>query len=137
MPSWINITLDTTPPTAEIFIPNISSYDSTETITVVANENLDTRHEFYAIDSAGTRHDFTFNLQADNKTFVGQVPFNQFSEGMIRFFFIVYDDVLNKSTIYVRNVNVGNAIKMTLDLSDEAMDSVLQDSVMEIILSDD
>lgn len=137
MASWFTITLDTTPPTAEIFLPNISSHDSIETITVVGSENLDISHEFYAIDSANIRHDFTFTLQNDKRTFVGQVPFNQFSEGMVRFFFTIYDDVLNRSMLYVRNVSLGEPVKMNLNLFDEAMDSELSDSVMDMILSDE
>jgi len=138
--SWFTITLDTSPPTAEIFLPNISSPESVETITVVGNENLDIRHEFYAIDSANVRHDFTFTLQEDKRTFIGQVPFNQFSEGMVKFFFIIYDDVLNRSMLYVKNVALGENIGVSSDvlLSDSTLVTLeLTDIGMELILLDE
>lgn len=137
MASWFTLTLDITPPTAEIFLPSITSQESVETITVVGSEKLDPQHEFYAIDSAGMRHNFTFTLQEDKKTFVGNVFFNEFSEGLIRFFFIIYDDVLNRSLLYVKNVSMGEAIRMNLNLLNDAMDSELSDSIRGIVLSDD
>lgn len=139
MASWFTLTLDITPPTAEIFLPSITTQESVETITVIGSENLDQQHEFYAIDSAGIRHNFTFSLQDDKKTFVGNISFNEFSEGLIKFFFIIYDVVLNRSMLYIKNVALGENIGISSDVKIGDSSSLiieLKDNSMEIILSD-
>jgi hypothetical protein len=140
--SWIEVELDLIPPTVEIFAPSIIISQSFETITIEANENLDVQHSIYIIDSLGKRHDYTFYLETERK-FVNSISFENIPKGLATLFVTVDDEVLNKSSIYKKSINVGNVqvedvedVKLNLELKEKVNEILLNEHVNELILSE-
>jgi hypothetical protein len=140
--SWIEVELDLTPPTVEIFAPSIIISQSFETITIEANENLDIQHSIYIIDSLGTRHDYTFHLETERKL-VNTISFENIPKGLTTLFVIVYDEVLNKSSIYKKNINVGNVqiedienVKLNLELNEKENELIINERINELNLNE-
>ena len=104
MSSFINIELDTTSPTIEVFAPNETTTLTDTTYRVEANETLANIQNFYFRDSRGLRHDVTF--QFFGNYFEGLVSYDNFSEGMATFYAQAYDEVLNKSNLVQHLINV-------------------------------
>jgi hypothetical protein len=104
MSSFIQITLDTTSPTIEVFAPNETTTETNTIYRVEANEHLSNLQNFYFRDSNGLRHDVT--LQFFGTYFEGTVTFSNFSDGMATFYAQVFDDVLNKSNLVTHSTNV-------------------------------
>lgn len=104
--SWLRVTLDTTQPTLTIYLPSYTTNQSIDDITIVANEPLATKQEIYIVDSLGVRHNQTFSLQTDKKTFLGRISFNNFPKGIATIFVTLYDEVWNRSSIYKKSINV-------------------------------
>ncbi len=106
--SWIEVELDLSPPTVDIYAPTVVYAQSLETISIEANEALDTKQSIYIIDSLGVKHDYTFYLENENKRLYNFISFGNYPNGLATLFVTVYDEVLNKSSIYSKTINVGN-----------------------------
>lgn len=104
MSSYIQLVLDTTSPTVEVFAPNETTTETDTTYRVEANEQLANIQNFYFRDSKGLRHNVT--LQYFGTYYEGIVSFGNFSEGMATFYAQVYDEVLNKSILVEHTTNV-------------------------------
>lgn len=104
MTSFIQLELDTTQPTIEVFAPNETTTLTDTTYRVEANETLANIQNFYFKDSSGVKHNVT--LTYNGTYFEGLVSFDYFREGMATFYAQVYDEVLNKSSVIMHYVNV-------------------------------
>lgn len=142
MASWIKLTLDTTSPLVDLHMPSISTNESYEDIFLVAKEELDIRHEFYIIDSLGTKHNFTLALEKDKKTFYGRISFQAFPKGIATAYFRVFDIVWNSSALLTKSFNIVNPqnIKMYLsdsipNIEDKILIRNLQDKTYESIIT--
>jgi hypothetical protein len=140
--SWVNITLDTSPPTVIIHAPTIIIEKNYEYITIEANENLDIRQEVYIVDSLNKRHDYTFALEPDKKTLFGNVSFQDYPNGMATLFVIVYDEVWNKSMLYRKSINVGNVdtenfenVKLNLEIFQKEYEVLLNEKIADITVT--
>jgi hypothetical protein len=140
--SWVNITLDTTPPTISIHSPTIITSKSFEFISIEADENLDIRQEIYIVDSLNKRHDYIFALEPDKKTLFNTIDFQNYPNGIATIFVIVYDEVWNKSMLYRKSINIGNVdtgnienVKLNLDIKQNEFELILKESVAEIIVT--
>lgn len=139
--SWLQVELDLTPPTVQIHAPSILLTKSIEAITIEANEALDTKHSIYIIDSLGTRHDYTFTLEANKNTLFNNINFEDFPNGIATIFVVVYDEVLNKSSLYKKSINIGNVeveeienIKLTLETTEKQNEMILNERIAEITI---
>jgi hypothetical protein len=140
--SWLNVTLDTTPPTVIIYAPTTIFEKSFEHISIEANENLDLKQEIYIVDSLNKRHDYTFVLEPDKKTLFGSVSFQDYPNGIATLFVIVYDEVWNKSMLYRKAINVGNVdvdnienVKLNLEMQQKEYEIVLNEKIADITVT--
>jgi len=136
--SWFQIELDTTPPKLELYFPSKTTMDSIETITINSNEPLLVNHEIMIEDSKGQKHFYTFSLENDKKSFVGIIPFNDFSKGIATIHVRLSDEVGNLSSIYKGSFEVLNPLlsNLRLTIEDEASDLKLKTSTRIIILNE-
>lgn len=98
------LTLDTTGPDIEIYMPTYATPNVDNEIIVQANERLSTWQEFYFIDGVGTRHDFIFEYNGNR--FIGLVRFNQFAVGVAKLYAQVRDEVYNPSALVTQSLNI-------------------------------
>jgi hypothetical protein len=140
--SWINVTLDTSPPIISIHAPSIIISKSLEYISIEANENLDVRQEIYIVDSLSKKHDYTFALEPDKKTLFNTIDFQNYPNGIATFFVVAYDEVWNKSMLYRKSINIGNVdtenvenVKLNLEIEQKEFELILKESVAEIIIT--
>lgn len=102
--NFVEITLDTTAPSVEIFAPNTTTIDTDTLYRIEGNEPLENIQEFYFIDASGVRHDIS--LLYYGTYFEGTVSFDAFAEGMATLYVRLHDEVLNRSSLYEHNVVV-------------------------------
>ena len=104
MSSYLQVVLDTTSPTINIYAPNETTTETLTLYRVESNEKLTNLQNFYFIDSQGVRHNVFF--QYFGNYFEGNVNFSFFSNGLATFYAEVYDEVLNKSSFVNHTTNV-------------------------------
>jgi hypothetical protein len=140
------VELDLTSPLIDVYAPSITYTQSLETITIEANENLDTKQSIYIIDSLGNRHDYNFYLNENKRTLTNFISFANFPNGIATLFVTVYDEVWNKSSIYKKTINVGNVdtgdtgeetpiatgTKLFIDIVQKEQEINLKESIAEI-----
>ena len=91
MANYFYLTLDTTPPIAEI---NLPAYVFDELVfTITSNEELDTWYECYIIDSEDVRHDL--NIQHNGDFFSATVNISTYPDGNLMVYARVRDLVHN------------------------------------------
>lgn len=111
MSSYVLIDLDTTKPEISIYAPRYTTEEITNVITIEANEALSTYQEIYIIDSAGQRHDYTFEKESDNN-FVGRIRFNNLPLGIAIIHARVTDEVDNVSDLALSAIEIKKAITL-------------------------
>lgn len=129
MSSFFTLTLDTTPPTFEIYSPQYTQKEIETEIRIVANENLSINHEIYLIDSLGERYNYTF-LLSDNE-FIGKVQFTNVNYGIATIYVTVYDEVLNKSSLLSKAINIIGGQKLKLDINDFTNVMIIKDKTYD------
>jgi len=126
MSSYLLIDLDTTKPEIFIYAPRYTTEEITNVITIEANEALSTYQEIYVIDSAGQRHDYTFEKESDNN-FVGRIRFNNLPLGIAIIHARVTDEVDNVSDLALSAIDIKKSITLlSLEISefDRVIDSI-------------
>ena len=98
--------LDTTPPQVSITAPHITVPGIYVEINVIANEDLDQWQEVYVIDSAGTRHDLTFQHQGDR--LYGLYDFWNCEIGIATIYARVRDEVHNQSILTSHTIEIAS-----------------------------
>jgi hypothetical protein len=98
------LTLDTTGPDVEVYMPTYATPEVDNEIIVQGSELLSPQQDFYFIDADGARHDFIFEYDGDQ--FIGLVRFNQFALGMATFYAQVRDEVSNPSALVTQSLNI-------------------------------
>jgi hypothetical protein len=104
--SYVQVYLDTTPPTAILDYPTTTTMDSNEYITITSNEELAPNHEIVIVDSMNVSHFYTFSLQEDKKGFVGSISFRNFPKGIATLTVRLFDKVMNKSETFQGTINI-------------------------------
>lgn len=104
MASYVQIKLDTTSPTANVYGPNQTTTSTETSIRIEGNEELSNIQNFYFIDALGVRHDIRLDFYGS--IFEGVVSFEGFANGMAILYFELYDEVYNKSPVFTYVVNV-------------------------------
>jgi hypothetical protein len=104
--SYVQVYLDTTPPTATLDYPATTTMDSNEYITITSNEELAPNHEIVIVDSLNVSHPYTFSLQNDKKGFVGSISFQSFPKGIATIKVRLFDKVMNKSETFEGTINI-------------------------------
>lgn len=130
--SYVQVYLDTTPPTVKLDYPTSTTMDSNEYITITSNEELAPNHEIVIVDSLNVSHYYTFSLQNDKKGFVGSVSFQNFPKGIATIIVRLFDKVMNKSATYQGTINIldPQLQSLKLDISDSIRTNItLTDSV--------
>lgn len=98
--SFVQVYLDTTPPNLTLYYPTNTTQDSTELISITSNENLSMNHEIIIVDQLKVEHRYTFFLQNDKKTFMGNISFYNYPKGIATLYVRLFDEVGNQSTTY-------------------------------------
>ena len=137
--SYVQVYLDTTPPTAILDYPITTTMDSIEYLTISSNEELAPNHEIIITDSENVQHYYTFSLQNDKKTFVGNISFQNFPKGIATLTVRLFDKVMNKSETFIGTINVldPQLQSLKLDISDsERVNLKLTITTQKIILQE-
>jgi hypothetical protein len=142
MGNLVQVYLDTTPPVLTLYYPPNTTQDSTELITISSNENLSSNQEITITDSLNVDHHYTFSLQEDKKTLIGNVSFIDYPNGIATLYVRLFDEVNNKSDTYIRTINISNisnqnpeAQALKLTLSETTRTLKLTTKTQNIILS--
>lgn len=118
MGNLVQVYLDTTPPILTLYYPPNSTQDSTELISITSNENLSTNQEIVITDSLGVNHYYTFSLQNDKRTFIGNISFNTYPRGIATLYVRLFDEVNNKTGTYKGTISILDpkiqSLKLTL-----------------------
>lgn len=115
MSDFFTIELDTTAPGIEISMPAYTGRENWNEIIIQSDEVLDTKQEFYFVDSTGNSKPVTF-WQEDTR-FFGEIRFNDFPNGIATLVAIVWDEVDNPSAVAEKSINIlGNSLAGTVDL---------------------
>lgn len=121
MANYFTLDLDTTGPIINILAPSYTTPQTSDEISIVANETLSTYQEIYIVDSQGVRHDLTFTYETDR--FVGLVSFSGYPFGPATIYARVKDEVFNASELVSKAINIrlANTLQMLkLEISDRA-----------------
>lgn len=121
MANYFTLDLDTTGPIINIIAPSYTTPQTSDEISIVANETLSTYQEIYIVDSQGVRHDLTFTYETDR--FVGLVSFSGYPFGPATIYARVKDEVFNASELVSKAINIrlANTLQMLkLEISDRA-----------------
>lgn len=114
MSDFFTIELDTTAPSIEISMPAYTGRENWNEIIIQSNEMLDTKQEFYFVDSTGNSKPITF-WQEDTQ-FLGEIRFNDFQNGIATLVAVVWDEVGNPSAVAEKSINIlGNSLAGTVD----------------------
>ena len=137
--SYVQVYLDTTPPTTILDYPASTTMDSNEYITITSNEELAPNHEIVIVDSLNVSHPYTFSLQGDKKGFVGNISFQSFPKGIATIIVRLFDKVMNKSATYQGTINIldPELQGLKLDIDDSVRTNItLTISTQNIILQE-
>lgn len=142
MGNLVQVYLDTTPPVLTLYYPPNTTQDGTELITISSNENLSTNQEITITDSLNVDHHYTFSLQDDKKTLIGNVSFIDYPNGIATLYVRLFDEVNNKSDTYIGTINISSfsnqdpeAQGLKLTLSKSVRTLKLTTKTQNIILS--
>jgi len=124
--SHFMLTLDTTGPDIEVYMPTYATPDVDNEIIVQGSELLAPQQDFYFVDALGERHDLIFEYKGDH--FVGLVRFNQFALGVATFYAQVRDEVFNPSALAAQAINIQGGATLTIcaDFKQRAVDTSYQ-----------
>lgn len=129
MTSYVLIELDTSPPIIEIFAPRYVTRDSLNTITITSSEPLSNYQDIYALDSYGTRVNFTLQKISDVE-YTGIIQFGDFQIGIIQLYARMKDDVDNFSNVISIPIEIKLSIaQATVDTNDENLSNILMDEI--------
>jgi hypothetical protein len=117
MGNIVQVYLDTTPPILTLHYPPNATQDSTELISITSNENLSINQEIVIVDSLNISHYYTFSLQNDKKTFIGNVSFHDFPKGIATLYVRLFDEVHNKTSTYKGTIVILDPKLQSLKLS--------------------
>lgn len=124
MSSFFTLTLDTTAPEIEVFIPQYVLASGDLDITVQGNEELEPSYqEFSLIDSKGQEHPFI--LTYFDKQFKGKVPLFNIPTGLLTVQVRVKDSVLNPSALIIQTLTVIKGARVKISSSVKARPMVL------------
>jgi hypothetical protein len=119
MASFFKLTLDTTSPEIEVFVPQYVLSSGDLDITVQGNEELDPSYqEFYLIDSKGQQHPFI--LTYFDKQFKGKVSLFNIPTGLLTVHIGVKDSVLNPSPVITKTLSVLKGARTKINSSIKA-----------------
>lgn len=121
MANYFTLDLDTTGPIINIIAPSYTTPQTSDEISIVANETLSTYQEIYIVDSQGVRHDLTFTYENDR--FVGLVSFSGYPFGPATIYAQVKDEVFNASELVSKTINIrlANTLQMLrLEINDRS-----------------
>jgi hypothetical protein len=119
---YFTLTLDTTGPNVEVYVPPYADRENLNEITFVSNEPFSSYQDIYFIDSLGTRHDFTFILDEVSNEYIGHVVFSDYPMGIGMMYGQFQDDVGNLSNIVSKPINIissHDALVLKLTMSEE------------------
>lgn len=108
--NYIIIEFDTTRPDIAVYAPTYTNNETVNVITVESNERLSSFQEFYGIDSAGIRHDYTFEYAGTR--YVGRLRFNDVPLGHVTLYARIEDEVGNRSDVASKTLNVVQYVPM-------------------------
>lgn len=111
MTSYVLIEFDRKAPTIQIYAPQYTTTEIVNLIIIEADETLSTYQEFYAIDSLGNRHNYTF-FRDSRTTYIGRVRFNNLPHGIITFYARVKDQVDNVSRLESVTIEVKEELQL-------------------------
>lgn len=132
MASYVEIYFDTSKPTIDVYAPSYTDTELLNEIVVEANEPLSEEHTAYVIDSLGYRHDYTFEKEEENKL-VGIIRFATYPLGIATIYVESYDEVLNKSNIVEKSIEIREALTLLkLDIREIDRDINTNDIEREI-----
>lgn len=132
MGNSFDLYLDTTGPTINIHAPNYTVKNSMTDFRIEGNERLAEYQDFYFIDSDGIRHDVIFKYDGDS--FLGEIDFSQFAEGIAIFYAQIKDLVFNNSPVISHSIliHAGKAVDLEIRENARSMDD-LEDARMIMI----
>lgn len=134
--SYFILTLDTTSPEVEIYMPSYTTRYIIDEIRVVANEPLSLHSEIYIIDSVGKRHDLTFRLKGNE--YIGLVQFDGYPLGISTLYAQVYDIGWNKSPLVSKSFQIIKSEEINLQTSDNIQNvSSIDISEVDLLLGED
>lgn len=112
MSSYFFLELDTISPQIEIYAPQYTTPNITNTIIVKSDEPLSDFQEIYALDSNNVRYNYVFTKNKYGDEFVGRIKFNEQPIGLIRIFARVMDEVHNLSNLAVKTIEIKESIPL-------------------------
>ena len=104
MANYFELNLDTTGPNIEVYSPGYAVKSGLTEMEIKANERLSKDHDFYFIDSDGKKHNVIFKYNGDS--FIGEVDFSNFADGISIFYGQVKDEVFNLSPVVTHSILV-------------------------------
>lgn len=107
MASYFTLTLDTTAPVLQIYMPSLVTNDSDVPITITSTENIGEVTRLYIIDAGLNRYDLIF--QNDGTELLGTIHTN-YTLGTAIIYCQVKDEVGNSSIITTKAFQVKNII---------------------------
>lgn len=137
MNNYFTLTLDTTGPIINIIAPSYTTPQTSDEISIVANETLSTYQEFYIVDSAGVRHDLTFDYEGDR--FVGLVSFSGYPFGTATIYARVKDEVMNISELVSKTISIrlaDDTQMLRLEISDRCAAIEIDDRCVVMNIQD-
>lgn len=134
MSSYFLLDLDTTAPNVEIYAPYFTTPTATAYIFIEADEPLDNWQEIYTIDSEGTRRDYTFHFDGNNR-FMGSIVMVDYPDGYVTIFARVRDVVHNVSHLTQKTMLVSASDKIDITIRDFLLGTVLHKELVPTILA--
>jgi len=127
--SYIQVYLDTTPPQLTLYFPHKTTQESTELISIHADENLSSNQEIIIIDSQNNEHHYTFTLSADKRSYSGTVSFANYPLGITTINVRLYDEVNNPTSTYQETFLISSPTTQSLLLTLNEFERNLQISL--------
>lgn len=134
MASFIEVHLDTTAPTIQIYAPSYTTKEAINRIIIESNEKLDNYQEIYVIDSRGERYNYNFFHESDN-IFIGQIQFMNLI-GIVTIYARMKDEVGNLSNLVSKSIEVKEYISLlNVKISDKQMNITNKHKSQNITIS--
>lgn len=134
MANFFELDLDTTGPELSVYGPGYAMKSGLTDIEVRANEKLSNNAEFYFIDSNGKRHDVIFKYNGDS--FMGEVDFSLFPDGISIFYGQVKDEVFNLSPVVTHSLLIHKGSGASVQVRDMNRFMIIDDHVRFIKMDD-
>lgn len=134
MANYFELDLDTTGPEIEVYGPGYAMGSGLTDIEIRANERLSTDQEFYFIDSNGKRHNVIFKYNGDS--FIGEVDFSTFSDGISIFYAQVKDEVFNYSPVITHSILLHKENGASVQVQDSARFMIIDNQVRPVKMDD-